>query len=197
MTFLQIKYFVKVCECGSVTKAAKILHVSQPSISYAIRELEEKYQIELFDRSGNRMIPTRGGELLWKRSDEILKEWDQLELQMEKYCHYEIKIGMSPIIKELFGQQLLEEFKRIHPEIHITVVEIHSLEAVEKIQNGELDAAMIFWSAGAEEDLQIEIVGRLRGNALQEEISLMIGVLSKREKNNKKLGIFLKFAQNR
>lgn len=198
MTFLQMKYFAKVCEYGSVTKAAKVLHVSQPSISYAIKELEEEYQIELFSRSGNQMIPTRRGELLWKRSDEILKQWDKLEFQMEKYCRNEIQMGMSPIIKELFGQQILLEFEKTYPEIHIIVTDTNSVEAVEKVQNGELDAALIFWTERPEENLQIDIVGSLKGNAAREEISLMIGLLTKRSrKANRKINTFLKFAKNR
>lgn len=196
MTFLQMKYFAKVCECGSVTKAARVLHVSQPSISYAIKELEEEYQITLFSRSGNQMIPTRRGELLWKSSDEILRQWDELEIQMEKYCRNEMRMGISPVIRELFGRQIMQEFQQVHPEIHIAVIETNSVEAVEKVKTGELDAALIFWTEKAEDGMRIDIVGTLKGNAVQEKISLPIGLVSKRKASHK-INTFLEYARNR
>ena len=81
-TFLQVKYFVAVCECGYVTKAAEQLYVSQPSVSRAIRELEEEYHVELFRREKQRMILTNRGEYLWKESKKLMEQWRGLEKQM-------------------------------------------------------------------------------------------------------------------
>lgn len=199
MTFLQIKYFVKVCECGSVTKAAKQLHVSQPSVSYAIRELEEEYETELFQRSENKMIPTKRGIFLWKSAEGLLTEWDRMEMKMKEYCSSEVQMGMSPIIGKIFGQQLLSEFQKENPEVHVTVTETNSVEAVEMVQNGELDTALIFRPEKTDEkDMRIDIVGDLEGSAAKEKIYLQICLLSKKSRKisrgQKKM---MEFANNR
>ena len=61
MTLRHMKILVAVFQQGSVTKAAQALHLAQPSVSLAIRELEEYYGVTLFDRIGRRLTPTAGG----------------------------------------------------------------------------------------------------------------------------------------
>ena len=71
MTLRHLRIFAAVCRCGSVTKAAAMLHIAQPSVSLAIRELEEYYQITLFDRISRKLYITEQGERLLKYATHI------------------------------------------------------------------------------------------------------------------------------
>ncbi len=68
MKLSQMRYFQAVCLYGSTTRAADSLFVSQPSISMAIKELEEELHVKLFVRQNNRMMLTREGSFFWSAS---------------------------------------------------------------------------------------------------------------------------------
>ena len=67
MTITQLRYFQKACKLDNITRAAEALHVSQPSVSAAIRELEEEFGFALLERRG-RSFPSRPtGRCFWRR----------------------------------------------------------------------------------------------------------------------------------
>ena len=68
----QLRYFCEVCDTGSVTKAANNLHITQPSISAAVKSLENAYALALFYREKNRLTLTREGAFLYERARSIL-----------------------------------------------------------------------------------------------------------------------------
>ena len=72
MNFTQLKYFETVCSCGSVSKAAEVLHISQPSLSMAIRELEAEFGVFLFKRHHKGVSLTPEGETLLTLGKDIL-----------------------------------------------------------------------------------------------------------------------------
>src|ERR671920_2555873 len=69
-----IRYFVAVAETGNVTRAAERLHISQPSLSAAIKQLEQQLGVELLARQGRRVTITPAGELLMRRGRDLLAE---------------------------------------------------------------------------------------------------------------------------
>ena len=78
MTFRHLEIFMSVYQNQSITKASKELHISQPSVSLAIKELEEKYQTPLFDRMNRQIYPTKKAHLLYNihyRFFHLLKIW--------------------------------------------------------------------------------------------------------------------------
>lgn len=62
MNITQLRYFQAVCKFGSTVKAAENLFISQPSVSNAIKKLEEEYNLQLFIRDNNRLILTEDGK---------------------------------------------------------------------------------------------------------------------------------------
>ena len=89
MTIRHIHIFLAVCACGcSATKAAQQLHLTQPAVSAAIRELETHYGVPLFDRVGRRLVLTQQGRRfqtygqriagLFQDLDRELRHWDQV-----------------------------------------------------------------------------------------------------------------------
>src|ERR671939_1890122 len=71
-----VRYFVAVAQEGNVTRAAERLHVAQPSLSAAVRQLEGQLGVELLRRTGRGIALTPAGELLLRRGRELLEHAD-------------------------------------------------------------------------------------------------------------------------
>ncbi len=72
MNFIQLEYFRRVVESGSVTQASKALFITQPAVSKQIRLLEEELGCELFIRRANHLVLTREGDFLYAVRDELI-----------------------------------------------------------------------------------------------------------------------------
>ena len=77
MDITQLQYFKIIAETGSLTKAAEMLHVSQPAMSAMLKKFEEELNVELFDRSPNRIHLTRPGKLLSSMSIRFCGVWNR------------------------------------------------------------------------------------------------------------------------
>src|SRR5277367_5436205 len=78
MQFRQLRYFVKIVDAGSFSRAASIVHVAQPALSQQIAELEERLGVMLLQRSARGVRPTAAGEILYREASAILKQLEQL-----------------------------------------------------------------------------------------------------------------------
>ena len=78
MTYNQLKYFNTVCKYNNISKAAEKLFISPPSVSLAIKELEEELGTQLFLRSNNKLFMTESGKMLWEMSEEVLNEMEMI-----------------------------------------------------------------------------------------------------------------------
>lgn len=84
MTLQQLKYIIKIVECGSITEAAKQLFIAQPSLSNAVKELEKEMNIEIFNRSAKGIALTPDGSEFLAYSRQII---EQTELLERRYKH--------------------------------------------------------------------------------------------------------------
>ena len=82
MIDFRLKVFCSVAHNLSFTKASKELYVSQPAISKHIQELETEYSTRLFERMGTHITLTPDGELLLNHAEKILKQYKQLDFEM-------------------------------------------------------------------------------------------------------------------
>ena len=85
MKISQMEYFSCVCRCGSITKAAKELHISQPSVTAAVHELEKELGVNLFLRRNNKIQLTEEGWFVQERIDGILKSMDTLNRDLNDF----------------------------------------------------------------------------------------------------------------
>lgn len=79
MTLTQMRYFYEVCKWRSITKAAASLHISQPTVSIAMADLEKESGLNLFRREGKKLSLTEDGSLLLSKITPILANLQQLD----------------------------------------------------------------------------------------------------------------------
>lgn len=145
MTIRHLKVFIKVCECDySISKASQELSVAQPSVSQTIKELENFYDVTLFERANRKLILTKEGELLLNKAKEVISRFDEFEiLANNKDLNPTIKIGSTMT----FGAFVLPRFKELlnerYPNLDPKFMVERPIAIEEKILLGELDFAFV------------------------------------------------------
>jgi DNA-binding transcriptional LysR family regulator len=144
MTLNQLRYFQAVCKYQNITKASEELFVSQPAISFAIKELEEELHVSLLSRSNNKISITPEGEIFLRDSAPILEEADNLVNKMQDISRSRnmIRLGMPPMIGALIFPTLYRDFKKEYPKVNIRVSEFGSSQTIQQIADNELDVAI-------------------------------------------------------
>lgn len=144
MNLIQLKYFTAVCEVGTVSEAAEMLHISQPSLSNAIKEMEEEFGVNLFFRQHRGMVMTGEGERLYKMAKELLNRAKQTENIMKDMGKQRkiLRLGVPPMIGSVILPKIYREFLSENPDIHIEITEGGQQELLSKLSEGLLD--MIF-----------------------------------------------------
>ena len=127
-----------------MTKAANELHMAQPSVSQAIRELEEHYQSRLFERLGHKLVITAAGQCLLNYAHQLINLNAQTESAMENLrAQGQIRIGASITIGESCLVELLRYMSNHYPKQEI-FSEIHNTSELEMmLYNDELDIALV------------------------------------------------------
>ena len=144
MTIRHLRTFVIVFQKESITKASEILHVSQPSVSLAIQELENYYHIRLFDRIGKRLSITEQGKWLYDYALHIVSMFDEMETEVKTWNNKgTLRIGSSITIGNFILPQLIEEFQKRYREVEIKVSVCNTKTIEQYILNNEVDLALI------------------------------------------------------
>lgn len=143
MTLRHLEIFMSVYHLKSITQAAKELHISQPSVSLAIKELEEHYQTILFDRMNRQIYPTEKAHLLYNHSMKILSSLENMENEMNNDQVKSISFGCSMTLSQVFLPHLLKILKEKYPNINFHI-NVNNLKEIEnQLLKNEIDFALI------------------------------------------------------
>lgn len=145
MKLTQLSYFQTICKYNNITRAAAELHISQPSLSGAIKELETEFGVPLFYRLNKGLALTEEGKVLLSETDKLLEQAEHLTASMNalKTTDQTIKLGVPPMLATLIFPRLLQAFHTAWPEINLQMVENGSLTNRNMVSDGTLDAAII------------------------------------------------------
>lgn len=162
MNFNQLEYFCTTVECGSITKAAKKLYVTQPAISGSIRELEKEFAVTLFSHTRGRLTLSPEGERFYARAEQLLREVESTKAQLHDLggIHQPVRVGIPPLWGTTFFPDLLRDFKEKHPDIRLTFYEYGSARAATLVQEEELDIALVNLSLNDPEKFHSLCIGR-------------------------------------
>jgi len=144
MTLIQLKYFLAACEYTNLSRAADELHISQPTISQAIKDLEKEFEIDLFNRQGQKFTLTSAGEFFLSHVAVILKSTEQLNLQMHDFKQSNvINIGISPIMCSILLPPIYQELKESYPSLKINISEHNSDVLIDDLLNNKIELAIM------------------------------------------------------
>lgn len=145
MTLRHIKIFLAVCENHfNTTHAAEMMHMTQPAVSLAIKDLEQYYGVKLFERIGGRLSITEAGQRFWEYSTHISSLFDEMETGLRNWDHFGVlRVGASITIGSQFLPCYVKAFYSRYPGTQIKATVAPSKQLEEKLLSNELDIALI------------------------------------------------------
>jgi DNA-binding transcriptional LysR family regulator len=147
MELRQLTALVTVAEVGSVTKAAKLLHVVQPAVTRQIRLLEEELGVALFERTRHGMVPTPAAEVLITRARRALHELDaaRAELRPEPgEVAGIVSVGLLESVLDILARPLTDAVARRHPGIELRLLTGYSGHLQQWLDSGEVDLSLLY-----------------------------------------------------
>lgn len=144
MTLDQLRYFRAVCKCDSVSRAAEILNISQPSVSNAVSALEKEFGVALFERRRKRLILTKEGQQMLTLAEELLGRADDLHRTMKAMGGKDkiLRLGVPPMVGSLVLPALFgEDFRQYG--MHLYIVEGDRTDLKALLADGQIDMAFL------------------------------------------------------
>jgi LysR family hydrogen peroxide-inducible transcriptional activator len=141
-----MKYVVTLATFGSFTKAAKALFISQPSLSLAIKKLETKLGLALFDRQDSTVKLTAEGEYFVREAKNLLHMADTFERNMNNFISglkKPINFGISPFYGRYYLPKLISNFKQACPTADVSIMEHSSVELEISLLENSIDFAFL------------------------------------------------------
>lgn len=153
MELNQLRYFTAVAEALSFTEAAERLHVSQPALSYQVKQLENELGARLFDRTSRKVSLTVDGRTFLPLARAVLLKVDEATRVMDERLGVEtgqVTFGSIPSIGAYVVPHILASFRRNFPGIEVLLVEDGALALERKLLDGEIDFAIVTEPASPE-----------------------------------------------
>lgn len=150
MEFRVLRYFLTVAREGSFTGAAKFLHITQPTLSRQLKELEEELGKKLFIRKSHNIVLTDEGRLLRKRAEEIIGMVDKVEKEfysMEDTVSGDVYIGGGETDAMKLIAKIVKGLQSTYPNIKYHLYSGNSEEVTEQLDKGLLDFGILIQPA--------------------------------------------------
>ena len=147
MELRQLRYFVSIIECGSLSKAADLLYIAQPSLSLQVREMETELKTQLLFRSSLGVKPTEAGKTLYTHARAVLRQMEDISQQIKHGAGSEageVEVGFPTTIAVVLAHPLFGRIRSKFPGIHLHIRETSSGYLAEMLANGRLDMAVLF-----------------------------------------------------
>ncbi|WP_286232763.1 LysR family transcriptional regulator [Thalassotalea sediminis] len=147
MRLRHIEIFHAIYTTGSITNAAKILHVSQPSVSKVLSHAEMQLGFNLFERVKGRLIPTNEAEMLFDEVDKIYQQMRSIRNTAEnikKTDFGNISIGVTPALGFDVLPNAISAFQADHPKVNFTIQTVHNDEVTKALFEHKCDFAVLF-----------------------------------------------------
>lgn len=161
MDLWQLNIFCKVIELKSFSKAGKVVHLSQPTISSHIKDLEHHFECRLIDRLSKEAIPTKAGELLYDYAKRMLALRDETETAMAEYngkIRGRLVIGGSTIPGTYLMPELIGDFKKKYPDVIVSLVIGDTDYIIERILKGGVELGIVGAKAETRKIIQKKLI---------------------------------------
>lgn len=146
MSDRRLKVFHTVAKLLSFTKAAEALHMTQPAVTFQVRQLEEYFNTRLFDRTHNKVSLTPAGERVSEFAERIFDLYSEMENTVRDLTGEisgALTIGASTTIAEYMLPALLGEFKISYPDINLRLKVSNSEGIVSMVEHNVIDLGVV------------------------------------------------------
>jgi LysR family transcriptional regulator, cyn operon transcriptional activator len=147
MELRHLRYFLAIAGTGSFTRAAAELHLTQPTLSHQIRQLEEQVGAMLFDRVGRSVRLTAAGRVFKEHAERALRELSSATAALEELqglVRGVLRIGVFQSFNSSLLPPILAEFAGRHPGVQVQVRQLPTREMEELLLQGELDLGIAY-----------------------------------------------------
>jgi DNA-binding transcriptional LysR family regulator len=154
-----VRYWVAVAEERNITRAAERLHISQPALSAAIKQLEAQLGVALLDRSDRVLRVTPPGELLLREGRALLREADRVVEAVrarDQSAIGRLRIGLAPTTRYGLGPELLAACAERAPGVMLYPQEDATGALMREVRAGRLDVAVLFCAASGLEGVVVK-----------------------------------------
>ena len=153
------RVFYTVAKCGSLTRAAEELYISQPAVSQSVKQLENQLGISLFNRTHRGMeLSSQGGKLIFAEVEQALKLLSEAEnriAEMKSSATGTVRIGASDTIFEYFLADKIVDFHERFPSVKIELLADFTPDTIEKLKANRCDVAFVNLPIAVEPELQL------------------------------------------
>ena len=142
----RLQVFYTVARLLSFTKAADSLHMTQPAVTFQIRQLEEYFNTRLFDRTHNKISLTEAGQEVFAYAERIIGLYNEMDNQVRKLTGDVIGvlvIGASTTIAEYRIPTLLGDFQQKFPDVKLRLKVSNTVGIVHMVENNEIDVGIV------------------------------------------------------
>ncbi len=144
MTIRHLRIFVEVADCGKMSAAANKLYISQPTVSQAIKELEEYYGILLFERINRKLYITEKGKRFLFYARSLVTQFDDMEEKIFQANYAEkIRIGATITVGSCILGDVVKNFKQMNPNVETYSYVNNTKDIEEKLLESELDIGIV------------------------------------------------------
>ena len=154
------RVFYTVAKCGSLTRAAEELYISQPAVSQSIKQLENQLGVTLFIRTHRGMqLTEQGGKMIFEEVERALRLFDEAESRLEQTkgsASGTIRIGASDTIFEYFLADKIVDFHEKFPAVKIELMADFTPDTIEKLKANRCDVAFVNLPIEVDPELELE-----------------------------------------
>jgi DNA-binding transcriptional LysR family regulator len=146
MDLWQLNIFTKVVEMKSFSKAGENIHLSQPTVSSHIKDLEDHFECRLIDRMGKEALPTKAGELLYGYARKLLALKDETETALAQFkgkTKGHLIIGGSTIPGGYILPQIIGRFLALYPEVTLSLEIGDTDQIIHDILDGRIEIGLV------------------------------------------------------
>ncbi len=143
MEIRQLEYFHEIAATGSINEAARRLNMSQPPLSYQIKQLEAELKVKLFERTRAGVTLTEAGKLLYDRTENILNYVRSTELEVSKAGKKQVlRIGITPTTVTTI-MPCISRFSRENPDVNFEVRDAITFTLLGYLKDGIIDVSVV------------------------------------------------------
>jgi LysR family transcriptional regulator, nitrogen assimilation regulatory protein len=146
MDLRSLRYFVRIAELGSITRAAAHLHIAQPALTRHVQQLEDELNVALFTRANRGVRLTEAGQKLFDDATRILRDVERTRDEIRAQGTHpsgKIIVGITPTLCPVLVPPLFARMRRDYPMIELKVIHAGMVRLEEFIIDGRVDIALL------------------------------------------------------